>query len=419
MKILPLQISALLLALSVSGSANQNGQQPAQTPSNAPGLAVPAAKISGRVLRTDGRPLPKASVALEPLARSSFSDIITLRVDGRGQFEFADVAPGRYRIVARRNGYVAQTHGQRGGGPGVPIQVNAGQTVGGIEFRLERAGVVSGTVLDEDNDPAEGVEVRAHRVRFSPGGRQTISTHRTARTDDLGNYRLSGLAPGFYYVQAGGRESVGIGGPVSGFSYVPTYYPGVTSREEARRVQVTSGGETRGTDILVRTTPTFTIHGLIVDASPSGGPRKYDAGFGKSSGFAFLRVDRTDGTFTLRGNEPGEYTVMGQVSEEGKRPRRGYRKIKIVDAEVKVVVEVGQSAEVQGQGRVDDNTPFSFTGISVELRPEDDTAILSNSTIDEDGKFRVRDLSEGEYNVEVSGRQDELFLKQFLCAGED
>jgi hypothetical protein len=395
-------------------------QPPAQAKDQQPGLTPQAqqpAKLSGRVLRAeDGRPLPKATVTLTPEGRDSGT--LSTRTDSSGVFEFAEVPGGRYRLTAVRTGYVAETYGQRGGGPGVPIELVAGRHLDGIEIRLQRAGVITGTITDEDHEPVEGIPVRALRVRFSPGGRQQATNVRSQATDDLGNYRLARLAPGSYYVQVAGREGVSIG-PTSASGYAPTFYPGVVLRDDATRVQVAAASESRAIDIQVRSAPTYTISGIIVDATPATGRKYYGIGFAYEFGMAMTSADSQSGRFTLRGLDPGEYTLIASVSSEGSSSRRGYRTVKVTDADVSVVIEIGRLAEVRGEVRVEGKGEFSFARLSVGFRSTAENAPGSGAQIDDSGAFRIRELPEGSYTFELRGREDETYLKSARCEGED
>jgi len=388
------------------------------------GLAPPAkhpAKVMGRVLRAeDGRPLSKATLTL--FADGRPAEPFSARTLADGVFEFAEVPPGRYRLRAERTGYVAEVYGARGGGPGIPLVLEPGQQVNRIEFRLQRAGVISGTVTDEDQEPVEGVTVRAERIRFSPGGHQQTVSARTTRTDDLGSFRLYGLAPGSYYVKAGGREGVSIGG-VAAVGYTAAYYPGVAIPEEASRVQVTAGAETRRVDVSVRAGKTYTVSGVIVDATPAAGRKNYSIGFASGNSLAIRSLEPQEGSFTLRGIEPGEYTLVAMVSRDAgpldSPGRRGYRSVKVVDSDVSVTIEVGRSAEVRGEVRVEEAGEFSLRGLSVRLRPESENGVSGTGTVEEDGTFRVTDVPEGNYVFELQGREDEVYLKEARCAGED
>lgn len=378
-----------------------------------------AGKVSGTVRRAeDGSALRKAMVTLALEGRQM--EAVAVRTDGSGNFVFPEVSPGRYQVRVQRNGYVAQLYGQRGSGPGLTVTVEPGQNMERIDFRLERAGVLSGTVIDEDNEPGEGVEVRAMRVRFSPGGRERLVTARTARTDDLGSYRIPGLTPGMYYVQAGGRgEGVRIGGAVSAVGYSMTFYPGVATREEAQLLQVTSGNETSRVELTVRSTPTYSITGVIVDAKPGSSMRRYNIGFASGGATALMNVDRDDGTFVLRGLEPGEYNLLAQVRESEGAPRSGYRTVRIVNADVQVVIEIGAVAAVQGEVRADDGKPMNFAGLMVSLQPSEERNVSPSGVIDEKGHFAVSNVPAGKYSITLASRDRDTYLKEARCRGQD
>jgi len=399
---------------------NAQGQQqpPSKEQQAQSQQAQKPAKLTGRVLRTeDGAPLPKATVTL--IAEGRGSDTLSVRTNSSGVFEFAEVPPGRYRLRADRTGFVGETYGQRGGGPGISIEFTPGREIADIEMRLLRAGVITGTITDEDGEPIEGIAVRAQRARFSPGGRLQTASVRSDTTNDIGEYRLSGLTPGFYYVQVGGREGVSIGGFRS-LSYAPAYYPGVPLREDANRVQVTAAGEVRGIDLQLHSAPTYTISGIIVDATPPIGRKIYSIGFATESGRATTSADNQTGRFTLRGVEPGEYTLVAFVDAmDGSAARHGYRGVKLTDSAISVVIEVGKLAEVRGEVKVEGEGAFAYSNLFVVLRSTTPSFPGGGGAIEDSGAFSVRELPEGSYTFELNGRADEVYLKSARCEGED
>ena len=110
----------LALLFLLLASIFQAQQPPAQTPGQQQAQPPPKpAKLSGRVLRADdGRPLPKATVTITPEAPGGGGASMSVRTNSSGVYEFPEMPPGRYRLRAQRTGYVTETYGQAGGGPG-------------------------------------------------------------------------------------------------------------------------------------------------------------------------------------------------------------------------------------------------------------------------------------------------------------
>ena len=120
-----------------------------------------------------------------------------------GRFLFRDVPPGRYDITATAPSYATAAHGQtRLSGPSQPIDLAAGQKLGGITVAMWKLGTISGVVVDELGEPAVGVPVRYLR-RVIAGGKvrfATIAAQGSPTTDDRGVFRIAGLPAGDYAI---------------------------------------------------------------------------------------------------------------------------------------------------------------------------------------------------------------------------
>jgi hypothetical protein len=110
------------------------------------------------------------------------------------------------------------------------------------------------------------------------------------RTDDLGDYRLHTLSPGFYYLSAGGqlagpeamapglRERV-FGGGYSSPNRIPQFsttmfYPGAPDEASASAIDLQSGAELRGVDFYVSLPRPFRIRGRVVDTRTGKPPQR-------------------------------------------------------------------------------------------------------------------------------------------------
>src|SRR3954469_1968203 len=270
-----LSIVSLLLALGMAAAAQQTPGQTAQPPRPATGNQQPArdtpaqpqdapptptGRITGRVIASDnGRPVKRARVFVTAAELPDGGrGVLT---DDQGVFDLAELPAGRYTLTVSKSGFVSLSYGQRRPlQAGTPLQLADGQQLKGIAFQLPRGSVIGGRVLDEDGEAMPGVSVRVMRYQYLQGERR-LTPAGNAQTDDKGDYRVWGLMPGEYYVNAlarnfnfgggrgGGRGGPGgpggggrggrFGGPGGGgpggsgdqeqINYAPTYYPGVPS----------------------------------------------------------------------------------------------------------------------------------------------------------------------------------------------
>ncbi|HXQ97848.1 MAG TPA: carboxypeptidase regulatory-like domain-containing protein, partial [Candidatus Limnocylindrales bacterium] len=364
-------------------------------------------KISGHVFRSDtGAPLNKTSVTLLGAQQNSGGGQVekteTARTAADGSYSFADVGPGNYTLRFEKTGYVGQFYGQTGPIPnGASIRVGTAQNLENMDVHLMPAGVISGTIYDEDNEPLEGVQVSAIQLRYSRGGRVQQAPVGNARTDDLGNFRLSGLTPGEYYVKTGGLSGTSAFsiGPRGGLSYGSRYYPGAPFIESAQHVQVVSGAEARGIQISLSPEKLYKISGVILDASDNAGQRHYsvmagrdvgtDIGFSYFVGGGGTSIGMTsmimvggsaagpDNTFTIEGIPAGEYVLTARAVDQniqgsrGNPPPRvdvGYATARVADGDAHVNVQIGRASEVRGQAQLENPPGPQITSFRLSLQ---------------------------------------------------
>src|SRR6266852_3865560 len=229
-----LSVSVLLVALAAAVGAQQasrpgqptSGQQPssgAQQPARdtpartKDAVPTPTGRITGRVVAVDnGRPVKRARVFATAAELPGGRGMLT---DEAGVFDLTELPAGRYNLTVSKSGFVSLSYGQRRPlQAGTPLQLGDGQQLKGIQFQLPRGSVVGGRVLDEDGDAMPGVMVRVMRYQYLQGERR-LTPAGVAQTDDKGQYRVWGLLPGDYYVNAvarGGNMVVPFGGAFGG-----------------------------------------------------------------------------------------------------------------------------------------------------------------------------------------------------------
>jgi hypothetical protein len=209
----------------------------------------------------------------------------------RGEFFFGDLPAGVYFLEARRKGYASTKHGQQDfDGPGAPIVLDEYGHFSGT-LRMPRMGVVSGQIADENQVGLQDITVLAYRLI------QTWKSVASARTDDRGRYRLTGLKPGKYRIRTSAATLTG------GVGLMPTYFGGVVSVPEAQVVRVGLDTETPGIDISPLPGRLGRLSGTLV----GGGAREIV--LITEIGLRRTRV-KPGGVFDFGQIEPGSYTLL-------------------------------------------------------------------------------------------------------------
>jgi hypothetical protein len=279
------------------------------TPPPASGTGV----IRGRVLVAGAdRPLSRVEVRAFCTPLKVNKAVLT---DGNGRYEIADLPAGRYTVSFSRANYVRASYGQRRPlGPGAPIEIANGQTVTRIDAVLQRTGVVTGRILDEFGDPMTGVWVMPMRYMFVNGERRMQPSGAGGMTNDVGEYRIHGLAPGRYFVSATFRN-YRANDTNDRSTYAPTYYPGTGNAAEAQRLTIAAGQTIPAVNMTLLPVAAVHVSGVAVDglgrplagASVNIAERSFSGMFGGGA-----QVE-PDGTFTISGVPPGNYTVRAYL----------------------------------------------------------------------------------------------------------
>ena len=380
--------------------------------------------LEGRVLRAgSGEPLNKVQLNLFPQggrdARPRFST-----TDDTGRFSFQDVAPGRYQLSATRNGYVRQEYGQRGSSrTGTALILERGQSLRDIVFRLIPHGVIAGRVVDADGEPVSDVHVQVLRSGYARGRRQLTAGAGHATTNDLGEYRIYGLAPGRYCVQAT-WFSMGLlsrTGPPSvsttaELHYAPTYFPGTADAAQATPLDLTPGAELRGIDLRLLRVPTVRIRGkvstTVADLSSSGITVGLHARNSLDASRVFSATGAADGTFEIRGVTPGAYYLIAW-SVEGDQRYETSQPLDVGSTNIDGVdLVLAPGVELSGRVRVEGQADLTAGDIHVSIEPAEARPEWSGSTrVKEDGSFLVFNLSPGSYRISTWGGPADTYLK--------
>jgi carboxypeptidase family protein len=169
----------------------------------ASGQHVPAApspatyRIAGIVVDSvTGQPLKGAEVNISPVANLDEQQVFLTSSGGR--FLFADLPPGKYRLMASRRGYAPQALHQHEGFS-TAIAVGPGLDSEHIRFPLAPSSVINGVVTDEWGDAVRDAKVLLFQQSMFDGSRTLRNISQTT-TDDQGRYRFAHLLSAIYTV---------------------------------------------------------------------------------------------------------------------------------------------------------------------------------------------------------------------------
>jgi hypothetical protein len=277
------------------------------------------ASVSGTVLEAGSNtPVAGAQVTLisfayrPQLGRSLEPLVVT--TDQNGRYRFDAVDPGRYRVSVQKTGFAATL------GPGVPeATLKPGEQKTDLNIIIQRGGAIVGRVLDENGEPIANANVMAWRrpsapnAATSPARLALIPAGSSAQTNDLGEFRLFGLAAGDVYVQATSRPDFGRSASPRPTVQLATYFPGTAEVVDAMPITV-AAGQTSG-DITIRmiSAPAFRVAGVVTD----------EGGRPVENALVKLDLERTPGeplmpvmgrSRSVRSDKVGRFTINGVVA---------------------------------------------------------------------------------------------------------
>jgi hypothetical protein len=279
--------------------------------------------LSGRVINLDGTPVARAVV----LVAREGSPAREVETDGRGRYRMDRLGAGEYTVEARKWGFEARKYGQdrmvsaRSSGIYTRVAVKNGEAVDSIDVMIARGGAIAGTIVDEFGEPMEGIAIGALHLSSGAGHKRWVRSAvlGSSRTDDRGQYRLFGLLPGTYVVQAAVGDTLS---PSSG--YLPFFYPGTPAIAQATATKIDFAMAATGIDLSLRPTAAHTVTGIVRDSSGRPPVRaEVTLAVSERSGAMQtepLRVNATaDGSFAFTNVGPGVYAVQatGDVESKG------------------------------------------------------------------------------------------------------
>jgi len=418
-------MTLVLAAVAVAhlAAAEQATPPAASAPSAA---ASGTARISGTVKNAaDDAPIARARVIAVSPALPEPRVAIT---GADGKYAIFDLPAGAYTISATRTGFASSTYGQGRTTAASPVIVANGQQAAGIDLPLVAGGVIAGRILDEDGAPFAGAAVEA-LVHRSRNGVDALLPVATAHTDDRGEFRLFGLAPGGYFVSAADPAFTSISTPKGVLHYSATYYPGTTFADQARTITVGIGTPPR-VEFRLQLVPPARVSGQLVayDARQllSGAIILTPIREGAPTAAALVPQFFPDGRFSFDHVAPGRY----QIRARGQTDATGAALFAVYSVEVSGVdldgirMTLGPGAMLDGTLTVDAvhgtrRPDFSTLRVRAPLADGNAFGDSLTGTVQPGGAYILRGIMKGSHEIVVDGLPPPWVIRSIQYRGRD
>ncbi len=387
--------------LSLTGLLPGLAQTPPASPAPDPARMVAHdCSADGTVVNAiTGAPVPRARVSLLSAGAQT-----TSLADASGRFRMEKAPCGTIQVFARRAGFLENTTGLGGlNAERKPVILESGVAAHDIRVLLTPQAVVTGTVTDDQGDPVLGAQVAIFSSRVMQG-RRTFQQTGQGGSNDLGEYRISGLAAGKYVVCAHLNPGAAPFDLANGTTTGDKCFPGPLEANATTTFELAAGREMR-TSLSLPSVPSVHVRGTV-----TGLPRARGVALSLSRRGAVGTTSnrsspvRPDGRFDISGVTPGAWLLATDYWEDNRRYTARIP-LDIGGADVEgLTVALSEGFTLQGRVRVEskDGVPPPRNQFGVSLRSAEPIAGGGRVVWGFDGTtFTLADLTPGVYRLEA------------------
>jgi protocatechuate 3,4-dioxygenase beta subunit len=385
------------------------------------------ATVEGTVVNAiNSRQVPRAGVLLFNVQKNN--DATWIRADDNGRFHFKNISAGTYRITADRQGFFTDA---RKRAFQTIIDVSPRGEVKNVLVRLLPLAVISGRIVDDKNDPVQNVEMKLFSWEYLRG-RRALSIKGSTLTDDRGEYRISGVRPGNYFLMANydfRKQWIRTMGNLSAttrpdVAYLPQFFPGTTDFREAQQIAAKPGDEIQQ-DFAFFTQPAVSIRGRVVNGL-SGRPvpkAAVTASWAQIPAGVDSFSDQTDenGIFEIWGLAPGSYTLQTSFPDQG-ATYTGEERVEVGSAGVPdAQIAALPDFDVNGKVRIEGSQSPSIQQVSIEFMTVGSKSfnVFRSAAAKPDFRLTGKLHLETHYRVNAINLADDYYLKSVTVSGRE
>ena len=350
----------------------------------------PAVNVKVVVTEVKDRPAPGSQdFSMDLTGVGTGEDHVAL-TDAEGRYRVTNLPEGKYEAKVSMGGHVREKPS-----PNASLiesfSLNGGESRGNVNFTLVRGGVITGRVTDADGRPliARAVSLRVVDEQggktVAPGSQNPMNMvmgFEGSQTDDRGVYRIFGLRAGRYLVSAGGESDVFTG---TAGNYPRAWHPDAADENQAKVVEVTSGGEVTGVDIrLGAAKKTYEALGRVVD-DETGKPIA-------GAGVMCIRVKAADESAAIDGIGFGGFGGNAKTDEQG-----NFRFAGLAPGQYQLNLADYESLLTGGGNYYSDGAKFEIHGgdvAGVEMRAKSGATISGVAVIEDADQSAKSSLSQ-------------------------
>jgi hypothetical protein len=257
--------------------------------------------------------------------------------------------------------------------------------------------------------------------KYVGGKRVLVEAQGSPVSNDAGEYRLPGLPPGRYYLQAatrsGGEAERDRSAKPREEDYVTSYYPGTADPSIAAPVDVLPGQTVSGVNITVVKSHVTRVSGRVANqtgVADRGGILALTPS-GPAEIFGLNASPGPNGEFEFRGVPPGPYWLDVRLLLQTSRWRYVRQAITVGQEPVEnLSVAVPGAYEVAGTVRVEGDKKLDLRSLKVGLRIP--WRAIFGFTVDpaapeENGAFRLSEVNPQRYVLDIQNLPEDFYIR--------